>query len=327
MRRRDFIKVIGSTMAAGPLAVGAQQAAMPVVGFMSARSADDRQGLAAAFRRGLNESGFVEGQDVAIEYRWAEFHYERLPALAADLVRRKVTVIAAISGTPSVLAAKAATATIPIVFAMGSDPVTSGVVTNLGRPGGNVTGASFFTTVLGPKRLQLLREVVPKATIIAVLVNPDNPVSTAEATSVEAAAHAVGQQTHVLNASAESHIDSAFKLMVDQRIGALLVTADPFFIRQRDKLAALTTRHAIPAIYFGRELVAAGGLMSYGTIQSDTYRQAGVYVARILRGAKPSDLPIMLPTKFELVINLRSAKALGLEVPPALLARADEVIE
>ena len=216
---------------------------------------------------------------------------------------------------------------IKIVFAMGSDPVTSGVVTNLSRPGGNVTGASFFTTVLGPKRLELLREVVPKATTIAVLVNPDNPVSTAEATSVEAAAHAVGQQTHVLNASAEGHIDGAFKLMVEQRIGALLVTGDPFFISQRDRLAALAARHAIAAIYFGRELVAAGGLISYGTIQSDAYRQAGIYVARILKGAKPSDLPVMLPTRFELVINLRTAKALGLDVPPSILARADEVIE
>jgi ABC-type uncharacterized transport system substrate-binding protein len=327
MRRRDFITHLVSAAATWPLAARAQQAAMPVIGFMSARSADDRQGLAAAFRRGLNESGFVEGQDVGIEYRWAEFHYERLPALAADLVRRNVAVIAAISGTPSVLAAKAATATIPIVFAMGSDPVTSGVVTNLSRPGGNVTGASFFTTVLGAKRLELLRELVPKAMTIAVLVNPDNPVSTAEATSVEVAARAVGQQTHVLNANAEGQIDGAFKLMVEQRIGALLATADPFFISQRNKIAALAARHAIAAIYFGRELVAAGGLMSYGTIQSDTYRQAGMYVARILKGAKPADLPVMLPTKFELVINLKTAKELGLEVPPTLLARADEVIE
>jgi putative ABC transport system substrate-binding protein len=328
MRRREFITLLGGAAAAWPLAARAQQAAMPVIGFMSARSADDRQGLAAAFRRGLNESGFVERQkNVAIEYRWAEFHYDRLPAIAADLVRREVAVIAAISGTPSVLAAKAATATIPIVFAMGSDPVTSGVVTNLSRPEGNVTGASFFTTVLGPKRLELLRELGPKATTIAVLVNPDNPVSTAEATRVEAAAHAIGQQTHVLNARTAGHIDRAFKLMVEQRIDALLVTADPFFIRQGDKLAALTARHTIPAIYFGRELVAAGGLMSYGTIQSDTYRQAGVYVAQILKGAKPGDLPVMLPTKFELVINLKAAKGLGLEIPPTLLATADEVIE
>jgi putative ABC transport system substrate-binding protein len=326
VHRRSFITLLGGAVA-WPLAARAQQPVMPVIGFMSARSADDRQGLAEAFRRGLSEAGFVEQQNVAIEYRWAEFHYERLPALAADLIHRKVTVIAAISGTPSVLAAKAATATIPIVFAMGSDPVTSGVVTNLSRPQGNVTGASFFTTVLGPKRLELLRELVPKAMTIAVLTNPDNPVSTAEATKVEAAAHAIGQQTHVLNASAAGHIDGAFKLMVEQRIDALLVSADPFFIRQRDKLAALAAHHTIPAIYFGRELVAAGGLMSYGTIQSDTYRQAGIYVAQILKGAKPGDLPVMLPTTFELVINLKTAKALGLTVPPTLLARADEVIE
>jgi ABC-type uncharacterized transport system substrate-binding protein len=247
--------------------------------------------------------------------------------MAADLVRREVAVIAAISGTPSVLAAKAATGTIPIVFGMGSDPVISGVVTNLSRPGGNVTGASFFTTVLGAKRLELLRELMPNATTIAVLVNPDNPVSTAEATSIEGAAGALGLQAHVLHASAEDHIDNAFKLLVEQRIGALLVTADPFFIRQRYKLATLTARHTIPAVYFGRELVAAGGLMSYGTNQTDTYRQAGIYVAQILKGAKPGDLPVMLPTKFELVINLKTAKALGLDVPPTLLARADEVIE
>jgi putative ABC transport system substrate-binding protein len=210
---------------------------------------------------------------------------------------------------------------------MGSDPVTSGVVTSLNRPGGNVTGASFFTTELGAKRLELLRDLVPNATTIAVLVNPDNPVSVTEATSVEATARAIGQQTHVLNANAEAHIDGAFKLMVEERIVALLVTADPFFINQRDKLSALAARDAIVAIYFSRELVLAGGLMSYGTIQSDTYRQAGIYVAQILKGAKPGELPVMLPTKFELVINLKTAKALRLKMPDKLLAVADEVIE
>jgi putative ABC transport system substrate-binding protein len=283
--------------------------------------------LTAAFRRGLKESGFVEGHNVAIEYRWAEFHYDRLPALADDLVRREVAVIAAISGTPAVLAAKAATRTIPIVFAMGSDPLTSGVVTSLSRPGGNVTGATFFTAALGPERLELLRELVPKANTIAVLVNPDNPVGVAEATSVQAAARAAGQQHHILNASAESQIDAAFKWMVDQRAGALLVTADPFFIRQRDKLVALAMRHAIPAVYFGRELAAAGGLMSYGTIQSEVYIQAGIYAGRILKGAKPGDLPVILPRKFELVINVKTAKALGLTIPPSLLAGADQIIE
>jgi putative ABC transport system substrate-binding protein len=309
-----------------PLAADAQQA-MPVIGFLSVRSADDRQGVAAAFRRGLNEAGFHEGQNVAIEYRWAEFRYDQLSVLAADLVRRKVAVIAAISGTPSVMVAKAATATIPIVFANCSDPVTSGVVTSLSRPGGNVTGATCFTTGLGEKRLELLRELVPKATIIAVLVNPENPVSTAEATGVEAAARAVGQQTRVLKASAQGHIDDAFELMVKERIGALLATGDPFLLSQDGKLAALAARHAIPAIYFDRVLVVAGGLMSYGTIQADTHRQAGIYVARILKGAKPGDLPVMVPTKFELVINLKTAKALGLTIPPSLLLRADQVIE
>jgi putative ABC transport system substrate-binding protein len=326
MRRRAFITLLGGA-AAWPLVARAQQQAMPVIGFMSARSADDREGLAAAFRRGLNELGFVEGQNVAIEYRWADFYFDRLPALAADLVRRKVAVIAAISGTPTVLAAKAAGGTTPIVFAMGSDPISSGVVTSLNRPGGNVTGATIFGAALGAKRLELLRELVPRTTTIAVLVDPANPVSRADGADMQAAARAVGQQIDVFNASAEDHIDGAFNLIAERRIGALFVTGDVFFVGQRDKLVALAARRAIPAIYFDRSFVAAGGLMSYGTIETDAVRQAGVYVARILKGAKAGDLPIMLPTKFELVINLQTAKALGLTVPDKLLAIADEVIE
>jgi putative ABC transport system substrate-binding protein len=327
VRRRTFITLLGGSAVAWPVAARAQQPTMPVVGFMSIRSADDSVLLVSAFRQGLNESGFVEGQNVAIEYRWAENRYERLPALAADLVRRQVAVIAAISGTPSALAAKAATATIPIVFGMGSDPVTFGVVTSLNRPGGNVTGASFFAAALGTKRLELLRELAPKATTIAVLVNPTSPVSDLERTDVQAAADAIGQQTMALNTSTDGQIDDAFTAIVQHRIGALLVTGDPFFMRWRDKLVALAARHVIPAMYWGREFVEGGGLISYGTNQTDTYRQAGIYTGRILKGAKPADLPVMLPTNFELVINLKTAQALGLDVPMSLLMRVDRVIE
>jgi ABC-type uncharacterized transport system substrate-binding protein len=259
--------------------------------------------------------------------RWAEYHSERLPALVADLVRLKVAVIAAISGTPTVMAAKAATATTPIVFAMGSDPVTSGVVASLNQPGGNVTGVTFFTAPLGPKRLELLRDLVPKATTIAVLVNPETAISTADGANVRAAAHSVGLQTYLLNASTEGHVEDAFKVTVERRIDALLVTADLFFISQRQKLVALAARHAIPVMYYAREFVEAGGLMSYGASRTDACRSAGVYVGKVLNGARPGDLPVMLPTTFELVINLRTARALGLEIPPTVLARTDEVIE
>jgi putative ABC transport system substrate-binding protein len=281
---------------------------MPVVGFISGRSPRGSEALATAFRRGLTESGFIEGQNVAIEYRWAEYHNERLPAMVADLVRLKVAIIAAIGGTPTVLAAKAATTTTPIVFAMGSDPVTSGVVTSLNQPGGNVTGVTFFAAPLGPKRLELLRDLVPRATTIALLVNPQTAVSTIDAANVRAAAHSVGLQTHVLNASAEGHVEDAFTVIVERRIDAVLITADAFFISQRDKLVALAARHGVPVIYFGREFVAAGGLISYGASETDAFRSAGIYVGKVLKDAKPGDLPIMLPTKFELVINLKTAK-------------------
>jgi ABC-type uncharacterized transport system substrate-binding protein len=326
-KRREFITLLGGAAAAWPLAARAQQTALPVIGFMSARWADESAWLVAAFRRGLNESGFVDGQNVTIEYRWAEHQYERLPALAADLVRRKVAVIAAISGTPSVLAAKAATKTIPIVFGMGSDPVTFGVVTSLNRPTENVTGASFFSAALGAKRLELLHEMAPKATTTAVLVNPTNLVSESERIDVQAAAQAIGQQTSVLNASTEGQIDRAFAAIVQDRIGALLVTGDALLHDRRNQLVALAARHAVPAIYFSREFVEAGGLMSYGTNQPEAYRQAGVYAGRILKGEKPGNLPVVLPTKFELVINLKTAKALGLTVPRIMQMTADEVIE
>jgi ABC-type uncharacterized transport system substrate-binding protein len=326
MKRREFITLLGGATATWPLAARAQQSAMPVIGFMSARTANDSVFVVDAFRRGLNESGFIEGQNVAIEFHWAENRYERLPGLAADLVRRRVAVIAAISGTPSAMAAKAATSTIPIVFAIGGDPVTPGLVASLNRPGGNVTGASFLTNQ-GPKRLELLCQVVPKATTIAVLVNPHNPPSESERANVQAAARVIGQQTKVLNASTEGEIDHAFAAILEHRIGALLVTGDPFFGNHLLELVTLAAHHALPAMYFLREFVAAGGLMSYGTNQTDAYRQAGIYVGRILKGEKPGDLPIMLPSRFELVINLKTVKALGLTIPPQVLALADEVIE
>jgi putative tryptophan/tyrosine transport system substrate-binding protein len=299
----------------------------PVIGFISGRSPSDSEALATAFRRGLSESGFIEGRNVAIEYRWAEYQNERLPAMVADLVGLKVAVIAAIGGTPTVLAAKAATATTPIVFAMGSDPVTSGVVTSLNQPGGNVTGITFFTGPLGPKRLELLRDLVPKATMIALLVNPETAVSRTDGANVRAAAHSVGLQTHVLDVTAEGHVEAAFTVIVERRIDAALITADPFFVSQRDKLVALAARHTVPVIYFGREFVAAGGLISYGASETNAFRLAGVYVAKVLNGARPGDLPVMLPTKFELAINLKTAKALGLTVPLIMQMTADEVIE
>jgi len=325
--RREFISLLGGAAASLPLAARAQQPAMPVIGFISGRSPSDSEALATAFRRGLTETGFIEGRNVAIEYRWAEYHNERLPAMVADLVRLKVAVIASIGGTPTVMAAKAATATIPIVFAMGSDPVTSGVVTSLNQPGGNVTGVTFFTVPLGSKRLELLHDFVPKATTIAVLVNPETAVSRTDGANVLAAAQSVGLQAHLINVSAEGQIEDAFKVTVERRIDALLVTTDAFFISQRQKLVALAARHAIPVVYWAREFVVAGGLMSYGASETDAFRSAGVYVAKVLNGARPGDLPVMLPTKFDLAINLKTAKALGLTVPLIMQMTADEVIE
>jgi putative ABC transport system substrate-binding protein len=325
-KRRQFITLLGGA-AAWPMAARAQQAAVPVIGFISGRAASDSETLTTAFRRGLTETGFIEGRNGAIEYRWAEYHDERLPAMVADLLRLKVAVIAAISGTPTVMAAKAATATTPIVFAIGSDPVTSGVVTSLNQPGGNVTGVTFFTTELGSKRLELLRDFVPKATTIAVLVNPGGAVSIADGANVQAAANSVGLLTYLLNASTVDQLEDAFKFTTERRIETLLVTADLFFISQRHKLAALAARHAIPVIYFDREFVVAGGLMSYGSNRNESFRQAGVYVGKVLKGERPGDLPVMLPTTFELVINLKTATALGLTVPLIMQMTADEVIE
>jgi putative ABC transport system substrate-binding protein len=325
MRRRDFIVGLGGAVSMS--FVARTQQTMPVIGFLSSLSANDAARITSAFQKGLNEAGYVQGQNVALEYRFAEGRYDKLPDMAADLVRRQVTIIAAISGTPAGLAAKAATETIPIVFAMGSDPVTSNLVTALNRPGRNVTGATFFTAPLATKRLEIVRQLLPKVTTIGVLVNPTNPPSALEGRNVPSAAQTIGLATRVLNASTPSQIDDAFASLVREPVDALYVSADPMFLNQRNQLIALTARHAVFAIYADREIAEAGGLISYGASRSDAYRQAGLYVGRILKGEKPGDLPVVLPTKFELIINLKTARTQGVDIPATVLAIADEVIE
>jgi putative tryptophan/tyrosine transport system substrate-binding protein len=326
MRRREFITLLGGA-AAWPLAVRAQQPAMPVIGFLNGQSPTQYAHYVDAFRQALNAAGFVEGRNVAIEYRWAGGQYDKLPALAADLVRHQVTVIAATGTTAAVLAAKAATATIPIIFTTGGDPVKAGLVPNLNRPGGNITGISFLVNETGSKHLELLCEMVPSAISVGLLVNPLNPNTDVAIADVLNAARVFGRQVQVVNASTEGEIDAAFTTFVQQRVNAIIVEADAFFLTQHGQVIVLAARHALPAIYSLREQAAAGGLMSYGASQVDAYRQAAVYTARVLKGEKPADLPAMLPTKFEFVINLETAKALGIEVPAGLSARADEVIE
>jgi putative ABC transport system substrate-binding protein len=326
MRRREFIALLGGTVAAWPCTTHAQHA-MPVIGFLSSVSPGPWTDLVAAFRKGLNEIGFVEGQNVAIEYRWAEGQYDSLPAMADDLVRRRVSVIIATGGGPAALAAKAATATIPVVFSGASDPVKLGLVGSINRPGGNVTGIHLFVIGLEPKRLEMLREMVPSAGLIAVLLNPRNPEASTQLRAIEDAACAVGQPIRLLNASTEAEIDTAFADLVRERAGAVLVGADPFFNSRRGQLVGLAAHHHVPASYELREFAAAGGLMSYGNNLREAYRQVGLYAGRILKGEKPAELPIVQPTEFELVINLKTAKALNLTIPPTLLARADEVIE
>jgi ABC-type uncharacterized transport system substrate-binding protein len=325
MRRRTFITLFGGA-AAWPFAAGAQQPATPTIGFLNSASPEGHAPYATAFRQGLKEAGYVDGQNVTIEYRWAEGRYERLPTQAADLVRRQVSVIAATS-TPASLVAKAATSSIPIVFATGADPVKLGLVVSLNQPGANATGVSFFAAELGSKQAGLLRELIPAAAHVGLLVNPNFPATDAQTRDVTTAASAIGFQIDVLQASDSREIEAAFGALVRNRADALLVGGDAFFVSRRLQIATLAARHAIPTIYNVRDFVEAGGLMSYGASLTEAYRQAGIYTGKILKGAKPADLPVMRSTKFELVINLPTARAIGLEIPPMLLARADEVIE
>jgi putative ABC transport system substrate-binding protein len=325
MKRREFITLLGSAAAGWPLAARAQQPKWPVIGFLSSGSPDLFAHLLSAFQRGLAETGYVEGRNVTIEYRWAQGVNDRLPALAADLVGHQVNVI--VANAPASPAAKAATGSIPIVFLSGFDPVEIGLVTSLSRPGGNVTGITGLGVELGPKRLELLHEVVPAQAALALLINPGGHSAEIQSRQIAAAAYARGLNLHVLHASAAHEFDAAFKKLLELRLSGLVISADAYFNSRATEIAALALRHAVPAIYQYREFAASGGLMSYGGSLTDTYRQVGVYSGRVLKGEKPADLPVQQATKVELIVNLKTAKTLGLEMPPTLLARADEVIE
>ena len=326
MRRREFITLLGGAAAAWPLAARAQQGVMPVVGFLGSTSPDLYAHVVRSYRQGLAEAGYVEGRDVAIDFRWAESQYEGLPALARELVDRRVNVIAA-GGLPAAVAAKAATTTILIVFSIGVDPVAFGLVASLNRPGGNMTGVTNLNLELGSKQLEVLRELLPAATSMAALVNPTNSNADAHSSDLQAAARKLGIELHILHASSERDFDAVFTSLVRTRAGALVIGSDPFYVSRSKQLGALTARHAVPAIYQFREFVEGGGLLSYGSSITDAYRLVGVYTGRILRGQKPADLPVQQSAKVELIINLKTAKALGLTTPLSLLARADEVIE
>ena len=328
MRRRNFIAGLASTTAALPLSARAQQPAMPVIGFLNSASPESFAPQLAGFRQGLNEVGYIEGQNVAIEFRWAKSQYDRLPGLATDLVRRQVAIIVATGGSVSAIAAKSMTTTIPIVFTSGGDPVQLGLVASLNRPGGNVTGVNLFTSTLAAKRLELLHELVPTAKVIAMLVNPANPNSEPDTRAVQAAGPAIGVQIVVLKASNGAEIGKAFDALSQYNVDAILVGADPLFDNSgRDQMIVLTARHAVPAIYDWRDVTVAGGLVSYGSNLAEGYHLAGIYAGRILKGAKPADLPVQQPSKFEFVINLKTAKALGLTIPNQMQLLADEVIE
>jgi putative ABC transport system substrate-binding protein len=327
MRRRKFIALFGGAAAAWPLAVRAQQNAMPVIGFLSGRSATESTGALIAFRQGLRELGLIDGENLTIAFRWAEGNYDRLPALAADLVGSNVSVIAAVGGPTSGLAAKRATSTIPIVFISATDPVKEGLVASLNRPGGNATGVNPLLTAMEGKRLGLLHDLVPSATVIAVLLNPAMPTFDSQLNDVQQAARTIHHQLQILHVSSGAEIGAAFEAAMSRHCDAMLVAGDPFMLSQRSQIVALATKHRIPAIYEAREYAAAGGLISYGTGLAEAYRQVGLYVGRILKGERPADLPVMQPTKFELVINMKTAKALGIEVPISMQMLADEVIE
>jgi putative ABC transport system substrate-binding protein len=327
VKRREFMTLLGGAVMAWPLAARAQQPAVPVIGFMGLETADRYADRLGPFHQGLKETGFVEGQNVAVEYRWAQGHYDRYPEMAAEFVRRQVTVIAATGGEPSPQSAKAATQTIPVVFTANGDPVREGLVASLNRPGGNITGITVFGTAAVTKRVQLIHELIPQATIIAYLMNPNHPSGEIEMRAAQTAARSLGKKMPVLSASNEREIDTAFATMTQQQASALVVASDPFFYSRRGELTSLAARHQIPAIYYLPGIVRAGGLMSYGNSLTDVFRLAGVYVGRILKGEKPGDLPVVQATKFELVINLQTARALGIEVPNSLQLLADEVIE
>lgn len=327
MRRREFIGLIGGAAATLPLVARAQLPTVPVIGFLSARSPAEAASVLAAFRQGLGQTGYFEGKNVTIEYRWAEGQYDRLPALAAELVARQVAVIAATGGEPSGLAAKAATTTIPIVCTLGGDPVVAGLVARINRPGGNITGVTIIGVEMGPKRIELAHELVPNATALAALINSKFSMALGEMRDMQAAAHSLGLQITVLDAGSESEIDAAFAALAQLRVDALLINTDPLLLGRREQIVQLVARQKIPTIYFLREFVEAGGLMSYGPNIANGYRQAGIYVGRILKGEKVGELPVVQPTKFDLVVNLRTARTQGFEIPTMLLIRADEVLE
>jgi putative tryptophan/tyrosine transport system substrate-binding protein len=327
MRRRKFLLLLGGAVAAWPLAARTQQPPMPVIGFMSARSPAESASDLAAFRQGLGQVGYFEGKNVAIEYRWAEGHYDRLSAMAAELVGRQVAVIAATGGEPSGLAAKAATTMIPIVCTLGGDAVAARLVAQLNRPGGNITGVTIIGIEMGPKRVELAHKLVPNASMLAMLINSKFPMALAEAGEMQSAARSLGLQMTVMDGNGESEIETAFAVLARDKVSALIVNTDPLLLRQREQIVQLAARYKIPTLYFLREFVDAGGLMSYGPNIHNGYRQAGVYVGRILKGEKVGELPVVQPSKFDLVINLRTARTLGLEIPTALLVLADEVIE